>query len=125
MPSSSILFVFSAWQITSHPLSNGPSNVWSLPFSLRAWFQVDDIGALLAVATANANTIQASRGALGVLNWVGDKLLLLAHLARSNTVARSVSNIEAHYDIGNDVYRLFLDPSLTYSCGIHHPGERP
>lgn len=83
---------------------------------------MDDIGALLAVGTVNAPQIQASRGGLGVLNYLGDKLLLLAHLARSNTLGRSVSNIEAHYDIGNDVYRLFLDPSMTYSCGIHLPG---
>ena len=84
--------------------------------------QVDDIGQLLAVATANAHQIQASRGGLGLLNWLGDKLLLLAHLARSNTLRRSVSNIEAHYDIGNDMYSLFLDSSMTYSCGIHQPG---
>ncbi|KAK9804082.1 hypothetical protein WJX73_004574 [Symbiochloris irregularis] len=90
---------------------------------MDANYEVDDLGQLLALATANAHQIQASRGGLGVLNWVGDRLLLLAHLARSNTLGRSVSNIEAHYDIGNDVYRLFLDPSLTYSSGIHMPGD--
>lgn len=84
---------------------------------------MDDLGALLVMATANAVNIQESRGALGVLNWIGDKLLLLAHLGRSNTLSRSVSNIEAHYDIGNDVYQLFLDSSMTYSCGIHLPGK--
>ena len=87
-------------------------------------WQVADLGGLLAVATANAGHIQESRGALGLLNWVGDKLLLLAHLARSNTIGRSISNIEAHYDVGNDVYRLFLDDTMTYSCGIHHPGRQ-
>src|SRR5258705_133187 len=26
-------------------------------------------------------------------------------------------NIQAHYDVGNEFYALFLDPSMTYSCG--------
>ena len=85
--------------------------------------QVEDLGALLAVLTANAGNIQSNRGKLGLLNWVGDKLLLLSHLGRSNTLAGSRRNIEEHYDAGNDMYRLFLDPSMTYSCGIHRPGE--
>jgi Mycolic acid cyclopropane synthetase len=37
--------------------------------------------------------------------------------------AGSRRNIEEHYDAGNDMYRLFLDDTLTYSCGIHKPGE--
>ena len=81
-----------------------------------------DLGCLLAVLTGNAPSIQANRGALGVLNWVGAKLLLLSHLRRSNTICGSRRNIEEHYDAGNDMYRLFLDPSMTYSCGIHMPG---
>jgi cyclopropane fatty-acyl-phospholipid synthase-like methyltransferase len=38
--------------------------------------------------------------------------------------AGSRRNIEEHYDAGNDMYRLFLDDTLTYSCGIHKPGEK-
>ena len=83
-----------------------------------------DLGCLLAVLTANAPNIQANRGALSVVNWVGAKLLLLSHLRRSNTISGSRRNIEEHYDAGNDMYRLFLDPSMTYSCGLHMPGER-
>jgi cyclopropane-fatty-acyl-phospholipid synthase len=30
----------------------------------------------------------------------------------------SKENIVVHYDLGNDFYRLFLDKTLTYSCGI-------
>lgn len=30
---------------------------------------------------------------------------------------RSQRNVAHHYDIGNDLYRLFLDPDLQYSCG--------
>ena len=34
-----------------------------------------------------------------------------------NWKPRSLRNVAHHYDIGNDVYRLFLDPDMQYSCG--------
>lgn len=34
----------------------------------------------------------------------------------SNNIKHSKENIEFHYDIGNDFYRLWLDDSMTYSC---------
>ena len=40
------------------------------------------------------------------------------HSARKNTKMGSRKNILAHYDLGNDFYRLFLDNTMTYSCGI-------
>jgi cyclopropane-fatty-acyl-phospholipid synthase len=40
------------------------------------------------------------------------------HWARKNTQVGSRNNILAHYDLGNTFYRLFLDPTMTYSCGI-------
>jgi cyclopropane-fatty-acyl-phospholipid synthase len=40
------------------------------------------------------------------------------HLSRRNTHDGSRKNIEAHYDLGNDFYRLFLDETLTYSCAL-------
>ena len=49
--------------------------------------QVDDLGALIAVVTANAGNIEGKRGALGLLNRLGDWLLTLAHRARANTVS--------------------------------------
>lgn len=86
-------------------------------------FDTDDLGAFMAVVTANARNIEASRGILGALNRIGDKMLYLAHLTRANTVEGSKKNISEHYDAGNDMYKLFLDSSLTYSAGIHHEGD--
>jgi cyclopropane-fatty-acyl-phospholipid synthase len=40
------------------------------------------------------------------------------HFLRKNTQSGSRKNITAHYDLGNEFYRLFLDETLTYSCGI-------
>jgi cyclopropane-fatty-acyl-phospholipid synthase len=35
----------------------------------------------------------------------------------------SRKNILAHYDLGNDFYALFLDPTMTYSCGIFEKAQ--
>ena len=39
----------------------------------------------------------------------------LRHLLNRNTRAGSRRNIQAHYDLGNDFYQLWLDPSMNYS----------
>src|SRR4029077_19908121 len=33
------------------------------------------------------------------------------------------ANIQYHYDLGNDLYRLFLDESMTYSCALWQDGD--
>lgn len=50
------------------------------------------------------------------LFWLGAVGAWLAHQTRSNTQDRARENIHAHYDLGNDFFQLFLDPSMTYSC---------
>ncbi len=47
----------------------------------------------------------------------------LRHIARENSHFGSSRNIGKHYDLSNDFFRLFLDASMTYSCGIYHTGE--
>ena len=45
-----------------------------------------------------------------------------AWLAR-NTPGRSRRRIEAHYDLGNELFALFLDPTMMYSCAVFEPPE--
>ncbi len=46
------------------------------------------------------------------------KVRFLTHcLATKNTVGQASQNIEHHYDLGDEFYELFLDKTLTYSCG--------
>jgi len=42
----------------------------------------------------------------------------LRHWLRHNSRSGSRRNIAAHYDLGNDFFGLWLDPTLAYSCGI-------
>ena len=44
------------------------------------------------------------------------------HALRRNTLLGSRKNIAAHYDLGNEMFELFLDDTMMYSCGIfEHP----
>jgi cyclopropane-fatty-acyl-phospholipid synthase len=71
-------------------------------------------------------TLAANRQALDKA-IVGHRWLLLldriGHLLRSNSTKRAKKNIEAHYDLGNDFYRLWLDPTMTYSSAIYTDRE--
>ena len=43
--------------------------------------------------------------------------------AERNTEAGARRNIHRHYDLSNDLFALFLDPTMTYSCAIFEPGD--
>jgi cyclopropane-fatty-acyl-phospholipid synthase len=43
--------------------------------------------------------------------------------AERNTIAGAARNIARHYDLSNDLFALFLDPTLTYSAAVFEPGD--
>ena len=51
-------------------------------------------------------------------HFLASAALKVSHWARRNTTARSRENISAHYDLGNDFFSLFLDPSMMYSSAV-------
>jgi cyclopropane-fatty-acyl-phospholipid synthase len=52
---------------------------------------------------------------LGAAGRARDRIL---HLLRSNRRSQARRNIRAHYDLSNELYSLFLDPSMTYSSAL-------
>jgi cyclopropane-fatty-acyl-phospholipid synthase len=44
------------------------------------------------------------------------------HLGWRHSMARDAAAVRHHYDLGEDFYRLFLGPSMTYSCARFAPG---
>jgi len=52
---------------------------------------------------------------VGAMGRLRDRL---AYLLRSNTRSQARRNIHAHYDLSNDLYASFLDPSMTYSSAL-------
>jgi cyclopropane-fatty-acyl-phospholipid synthase len=53
-------------------------------------------------------------------SWAGRLLYRLRHLLNRNTKSNSRKNIHAHYDLGNDFYRLWLDGTMNYSSALFH-----
>ena len=70
-----------------------------------------DLPAVLSAFSANLDEmhfIVAGGPLTRFFHWVFHKL-------NANTKSQAKKNIEAHYDLGNDFYELWLDPSMTYS----------
>jgi cyclopropane-fatty-acyl-phospholipid synthase len=80
-----------------------------------------DLPALAKLASINRDGLGLTSG------WwrIPAKLAkTVAHRARRNTVSQARRNIAAHYDLGNDFYRLFLDDSMTYSSAVFATPEQ-
>ncbi len=73
-----------------------------------------DLPALLKLFVKNRQSIETALHG----RWWGVLLDRLLHLLRRNTKRQARKNIEAHYDLGNDFYQLWLDPSMTYSSAL-------
>lgn len=72
---------------------------------------IDRPSDLLTIALLNQQHIE--RAFYG--NWLAVLWYRLRHWSRANTRSGSRRNIAAHYDLGNDFYRLWLDPTMSYS----------
>ncbi len=83
---------------------------WDTPdlTAVIAWFILN----LDQAPTLSGSSAKAAQGwALNVLRFTNR----LGHLLRPNSRAQARRNISAHYDLSNDFFALFLDPTLMYS----------
>jgi cyclopropane-fatty-acyl-phospholipid synthase len=70
-----------------------------------------DLAALLTLFTSHRDDVeQVVYG-----SWWRSLFYRARHLLRRNTRLGSKKNVHAHYDLGNDFYRLWLDPTMSYS----------
>ena len=74
-----------------------------------------DLVALISLAVANRHNLALSKGWWRLPTKVAHSL---AHRRNRNTKSGSRRNISAHYDLGNDFYRLWLDETMTYSSAL-------
>ncbi|MFY8205767.1 MAG: class I SAM-dependent methyltransferase [Arenimonas sp.] len=78
-------------------------------------WQSDDLVGLMRLLIRNRNLLDAMEG--GGARFAG-WMMQAAHALRRNTRSGSRKNIAAHYDLGNALFELFLDPSLMYSSAV-------
>jgi len=82
---------------------------------MRKEWTCDNLTDLIRIIIMNSDVLLAlDRG----LARFTEPLYKIFHWSRKNTLLGSQKNISDHYDLGNDFYKLFLDETLSYSCGI-------
>ena len=64
-----------------------------------------------------------SLGEIGRAKGIIRRINHLAHRLRDNGIGQARQNIADHYDLGNDFYSEWLDPSMTYSSARFEPGD--
>jgi cyclopropane-fatty-acyl-phospholipid synthase len=88
-------------------------------YMLGHW-RADDLTALFRLLLRNRAALDGLESGLARLSA---PLRSAAHWLHRNTRAGSRRNIAAHYDLGNDFFRLMLDETLMYSCAhFERPG---
>jgi cyclopropane-fatty-acyl-phospholipid synthase len=82
-------------------------------------WDTDNLPKLLGHFVENESALNGHNMALNLLGRISHKIM---HLRNPNSIRGSRKNIQRHYDLSNDMYKLFLDPSMMYSCAIftHH-----
>lgn len=82
---------------------------------IHGLWKCDDLTSLVRMMVANRHVLEEVDGAATRLAALGQRI---GHWLNRNSRAGSRRNISAHYDLGNDFFALFLDPTMNYSCGI-------
>jgi cyclopropane-fatty-acyl-phospholipid synthase len=82
---------------------------------MSGFWAADDLTTLVRIIVLNQKVLLGMERGLAVITRAIHALL---HLRRKNTLEGSRRNIAAHYDLGNEFYRLWLDRTMTYSCNI-------
>ena len=97
------------WQVCGAALRAGDIG-FAESFIAGDW-AASDLVALLTLFIANREAVES----VVYGTWWGNLIHRARHLLNRNSRAGSKRNIHAHYDLGNAFYRLWLDPTMSYS----------
>ncbi|MGY8973048.1 MAG: class I SAM-dependent methyltransferase [Sphingomonadales bacterium] len=105
-----------SWNALIRLASNG-SVGWYQAWEAGEWCSPDPVP-LFALFMQHASRLGDTARAKGPFRHA----LKMAHLVNRNTHEGARKNISAHYDLGNDFYAAWLDPTMSYSSALE-PGE--
>lgn len=80
---------------------------------ILGYWTSDDVVMLMRIILKNRSILLSLNNGFAKILSPINKLI---HRSRQNTLKGSKENILAHYDLSNDFYKLWLDPTMTYSC---------
>lgn len=82
---------------------------------MSGYWSADNLTTLIRIIIRNRKVLTDMENGLAVIM---KPVQAFRHRRRRNTPEGSRRNIAAHYDLGNEFYRLWLDRTMTYSCNI-------
>ncbi|OEC33611.1 cyclopropane-fatty-acyl-phospholipid synthase [Pseudomonas cuatrocienegasensis] len=93
----------------------GNGSIGSGEAYIHGYWSTPELTAVIRIFVSNLELLDAMEGGLA---RVGRPLIKGLHWLNRNTRQGSRKNIEAHYDLGNDLFEQFLDPTMMYSAAM-------
>ncbi len=88
---------------------------------MQGYFDCDNLTNLIRLMVRNQSLLDTIESSFARLTSPIQKWL---HIVNKNTQAGSRRNIAAHYDLGNDFFKLMLDPTMMYSSAIFESSKQ-
>ncbi|MDI1309516.1 MAG: cyclopropane-fatty-acyl-phospholipid synthase [Methylotenera sp.] len=82
---------------------------------MLGYWTADNLTDVIRLMCVNQSVMDTLEGGY---QWLTKPFLQILHWLNSNTTEGSRKNIAAHYDLGNDMFALFLDSTMMYSSAI-------
>ena len=98
----------------------GNGSIGSGEAYIHGYWSTPDLTAVIRIFVANLDVLDAMEGGLARL---GRPLIQGLHWLNRNTRQGSRRNIAAHYDLGNDLFEQFLDPTMMYSAAMFRSAD--
>jgi len=105
------------WRALMRLATNG-SIGWYQAWEAGEWESPDPVQ-IFANFNRNAVSLGKTARAKGPFRWAA----AFAHWLNRNSKSGSARNIHAHYDLGNDFYSAWLDPTMSYSSAVFADGD--
>ena len=113
-PGPQALFQIHSWDVLRRIMARGDIGLGE-EYIAGSW-QTDNVENLISLCLLNLDKLENFSDG-NFINRLG--FVIHNALVRRNSIAGSARNIKDHYDVGNDFYRLWLDPSMTYSSALY------
>ena len=116
-PGPDAKLVLHNWNLPGRAFSGGTIGV-AESYMDGDW-ESPDVTTFLELFVVN---VEAGEKVAGGANWLLGTIQRVRHWLNRNSRTGSKRNISAHYDLGNEFYSQWLDPSMTYSSALYETG---
>lgn len=105
------------WSVVTNMIRKGDIG-FAEDYRAGKW-QADNLVDLTAIGLKNRTALDNFVAGNGLTRAAS----MFSYLFRMNTLKGSRKNIHEHYDLGNDFYSLWLDPTMSYSSALYKHGD--